>query len=89
MNLTKDRNSWVTLFSYKPSDYPPHIQECHELCETFHRNQNIPSVRRYNPVNQTEEEWGRTRLQFNSVAQSCPTLWDAMDCSIPGFPVHH
>ena len=24
-----------------------------------------------------------------SVAQSCPTLWDPMDCSIPGFPVHH
>ena len=24
-----------------------------------------------------------------SVAQSCPTLCDPMDCSIPGFPVHH
>ena len=22
-----------------------------------------------------------------SVAQSCPTLWDPMDCSMPGFPV--
>ena len=22
------------------------------------------------------------------VAQSCPTLWDPMDCSLPGFPVH-
>ena len=21
--------------------------------------------------------------------QSCPTLCDPMDCSIPGFPVHH
>ena len=27
--------------------------------------------------------------QFNSVAQSCPTLWDPMECSTPGFPVHH
>ena len=27
--------------------------------------------------------------QFSSVAQSCPTLWDPMDCSTPGFPVHH
>ena len=26
---------------------------------------------------------------FGSVAQSCPTLCDAMDCSTPGFPVHH
>ena len=24
-----------------------------------------------------------------SVAQSCPTLWDPMDCSMPGFPVLH
>ena len=28
-------------------------------------------------------------LQFNSVTQSCPTLCDPMDCSTPGFPVHH
>ena len=26
---------------------------------------------------------------FSSVAQSCPVLWDLMDCSTPGFPVHH
>ena len=28
-------------------------------------------------------------LQFSSVAQSCPTLCDPMDCSTPGLPVHH
>ena len=28
-------------------------------------------------------------LQFSSVAQSCPTLFDPMDCSTPGLPVHH
>ena len=28
-------------------------------------------------------------LLFNWVAQSCLTLWDSMDCSTPGFPVHH
>ena len=26
---------------------------------------------------------------FSSVTQSCPTLCDPMDCSMPGFPVHH
>ena len=25
----------------------------------------------------------------SSVAQSCLTLWDPMDCSTPGFPVHY
>ena len=29
------------------------------------------------------------KLQFSSVAQSCPTLCNPMDCSTPGFPVHH
>ena len=28
-------------------------------------------------------------VQFSSVAQSCPTLCDPMDCSTPGLPVHH
>ena len=30
-----------------------------------------------------------TSVQFSSVAQSCPTLCDPMDCSTPGLPVHH
>ena len=28
-------------------------------------------------------------VQFSSVTQSCPTLCGSMDCSKPGFPVHH
>ena len=28
-------------------------------------------------------------VQFSSVAQSCPTLCDPMDCSTPDFPLHH
>ena len=28
-------------------------------------------------------------FQFSSVPQSCWTLWDPMDCSTPGLPVHH
>ena len=27
--------------------------------------------------------------QFSSVTQSCPILCDSIDCSMPGFPVHH
>ena len=29
------------------------------------------------------------KVQFSSVAQSCPTLCDPMNCSTPGLPVHH
>ena len=28
-------------------------------------------------------------VQFSSVAQSCPTLCDPINCSMPGLPVHH
>ena len=28
-------------------------------------------------------------VQFSSVAQSCLTLCNPVDCSTPGFPVHH
>ena len=34
--------------------------------------------------------WARPCLvQFSSVSQLCPILCDTMDCSMPGFPVHH
>ena len=28
-------------------------------------------------------------IQFSSVTQSCPTLCDPINCSMPGLPVHH
>ena len=28
-------------------------------------------------------------VQLSSVTQSCPTLWDSMNRSMPGLPVHH
>ena len=28
-------------------------------------------------------------LKFRSVAQSCPTHCNLMDCTTPGFPVYH
>ena len=33
--------------------------------------------------------WCDLSVQFSWVTQSCLTLCDAMDCSVPGFPVHH
>ena len=31
----------------------------------------------------------RRTIQFSSVSQSCLTLCNPMNCSMPGFPVHH
>ena len=33
--------------------------------------------------------YGNISVQFSSVAQSCLTVCNTMDCSLPGFPVHH
>ena len=35
------------------------------------------------------EELYKKDFQFSSVTQSCPTICDPMDCSTPGFHVHH
>ena len=40
------------------------------------------------PLEYTEELY-KKGLQFSSVAQSCLTLCDLMNCSTPGLPVHH
>ena len=45
-------------------------------------------------INRTKHQYRKgkeesKRHQFRSVAQSCPTLCDPMDCSMPDFPAHH
>ena len=40
--------------------------------------------------NERVSGWTRTSsVQFSSIAQSCLTLFDPMDCTTPGLPVHH
>ena len=43
-------------------------------------NSTLKKLRPWHPV---------PSVQFSSVAQSCPTLCDPMNCSTPGLPVHH
>ena len=45
----------------------------------------IISVVLRHPIHDTLFSW----VQFSSVAQSCLTLCDPMNCSTPGLPVHH
>ena len=37
----------------------------------------------------TPGEMANSRSGFSSVAQSCPTLYNTMDCSTASLPVHH
>ena len=36
-----------------------------------------------------EDLLNSSSVQFSSVTQSCLTLWDPMDCSMPCFRLHH
>ena len=38
---------------------------------------------------EAQYHWSFSSVQFSSVAQSCPTLCNPMNCSMPGLPVHH
>ena len=44
----------------------------------------------HNQVFRSGNESGGTKWgSCCSASQLCPTLWDPMDCSMPGLPVHH
>ena len=45
--------------------------------------------RKWQPTPAFLPEESHGLFQCSSVAQSCPTLCDPMDCSTPGLPVHH
>ena len=53
----------------------------------FHREELVATVHVVAESDTTKH--ARTSVQLSSVAQSCLTLWDPMDCSIPGLPIHH
>ena len=43
----------------------------------------------YKKLNKLQGHECYSSVQFSSVAQSCLTLCNSVDCSTPGFPVHH
>ena len=51
---------------------------CHALLQRIFPTQGLISSLLTSPA---------LAAQFNSVARSCPTLCDSMDCSMPGFPI--
>ena len=56
------------------------------------RNSSLMNVSRASPEsfkNGLFQVGHLTKCLFSSVIQSCPTLYDPIDCSMPGFPVHH
>ena len=54
------------------------------LCRSLLLSSIFPSIRFFS----NELALHIISVQFSSVAQSYPTLWDPMDCSTPGLPVY-
>ena len=66
------------------------VKSCLELnpipSRDAHRAQTKPCVNQETLQTEPKLSLG---VQFSSLAQSCPTLCNPMNCSTPGLPVHH
>ena len=72
---------FLSKTSYVLSGWSSHEKNCYELyCTRFFLWMRIFI---------SLELITKSSVQFSSVAQSCPTLCDPMDCSTPGLPVYH
>ena len=76
------------------SDSHPSSQWCHPAISSSvvpfsSCPQSLPASESF-PKSQTQLSMhAYASVQFSSVAQSCPTLCDPMNHSMPGLPVHH
>ena len=66
---------------------PPRRRQVQRRASTKAVHWVAPS--QHQPVTSVHNRLLRFLFGCCSVAQSCPTLCDPMDCSTPGFPVHH
>ena len=73
----------ASLVSQNPS-------ECVSWCITLMRDSSLPCRnRKHSQLWVTIKDFFFFSHQFSSVTQSCPTLCDPPNRSMPGLPVHH
>ena len=59
-------------------------------CHSLHQgNLPDPGIELRSPALEADSLLSEPPVEFSSVAQSCPTLCDPMNCGTPGLPVHH
>ena len=98
--LVMDREAWRaaihgvtksrTRLSPRPWDSPGKDTGvgCHFLLQCMKVKEESEKVGLKLKIQKTKI-MASSSIQFSSVAQSCPTLCDPMNCSTPGLPVHH
>ena len=79
-----------TLTSYW-SNPTPIVEHTPQLRVTmnFQPAERVPQTQQSKQKRNTQQVKEHDSVQFSSVAQSCPTLCDPMNLSMPGLPVHH
>ena len=85
---TLSRNSlvvqWLGLHAFAARDLGSNPSPGTKIPQAVHWPQNKNKQKDAYQENDLQRQ-----LQFNSVAQSCPTVCDPMNHSTPGLPVHH
>ena len=82
--LTTESETWLSIWTTtfkKMADSKFYIEQHGSRL----RDEYVRAYKKYPKCNFLPMKFFVT---FSSVAQSCPTLCDPMDCSTPGFPVH-
>ena len=80
--------SYLNMVSSWPERSRPWFHEAHiQWIKVFLKEKT--SWLHYYTIEKNQHRSASLATQFSSVAQSCLTLCDPMDCSMPGFPVHH
>ena len=76
--------------TFSPTVYPVEFLDTHLEATAYNTTDQIGTeVMRVCYASSCEVSIQFSSVQFISVAQSCQTLCDPMDCSMPGLPVHH
>ena len=94
-----DSSLWFEKFFYihlKHMDFPLFVNSMYylyctiESCFFVYKKKCLYSLLRViHEIKFLERQVLMSQLQFSSVAQSCPTLCELMDCSTPCLPVHN
>ena len=70
---------------------PPYLPPEKSVCRSRSNKLGKKKKKRSNKLELDMEQWTGSKFGKESeseVAQSCPTLCDSMDCSLPGCSVH-
>ena len=86
IHLIQGKEQQLSLAGAAVKRYPtPKVRETQ--VSVVREHQRADTLKSYSQ-NTSQSNHTRTRVQFSSVAQSCPTLCDTMDSSLPDSSVH-